>query len=305
MRPGTARPAQYAYSRQCKLRASGSRFDKHRVNDMSSKRRWLRISLRLFFVLFTCVSIAIAGFARYAHQRWAAFAAIRQAGGKVEMSPGKRSRLATWFGEDLFGTVNNVDLREGKVDNALLAQLAVLKELRNLDLSNADIDDEGLRRLVHLPLRRLWLQETKITDASAATLSKISFLNFLQLNATQLSDAFLERLDPLPNLQDLGLRGTRVTSTGMNRLSRHPKLQRLDLYHTEVDDSGVARLAACQSLTDVGLSATNVTDAVFQYLDKLPHLTEADLSGNPTVTTEAVLAFEKSHPKCDIEWYGK
>jgi hypothetical protein len=272
---------------------------------MSSRKRRLQISLRLFFLLFTCVSIAVGLFARYARQRWAAFAAIRQAGGDVQMSVGDPGRLEKWFGAELFGTVNNVDLRKGKADNALLAQIAVLKELRRLDLSNADIDDDGLRRIGHLPLRELWLQETKITDTSAATLSRFKSLNFLQLNATSVSDVFLERLDPLSELEDLGLRGTHVTGAGMKYLSRHPKLKKVDVYMTEVDDSGVAHLVTCQSLNRIGLSMTKVSNAVFQYLDKLPNLTNVDLSANRPVTTEAVLTFEASHPKCDIEWYGK
>ncbi len=272
---------------------------------MSPKKRWLQISLRLFFVLFTCVSIVVALFSHYAHQRWAAFAAIRQAAGNVEMGISEPSRLEKWFGAELFGTANKVDLRHGKADNALLAHLAALKELRRLDLSNADIDDEGLRLIVHLPLRELWLQETKITDASAATLSKIKSLDFVQLNATTVSDAFLERLESLPELEDLGLRGTRVTGAGMKYLARHPRLEKLDVYSTEVDDLGVAQLVDCQSLIDVGLSMTKVTDAVFQHLDRLPNLTEADLNANALVTTEAVLRFEKSHAKCDIEWYRK
>jgi hypothetical protein len=53
------------------------------ANDMSSKQRWLQVSLRLFFLLFTCVSITVGLFAHYARQRWAAFAAIRQAGAYV------------------------------------------------------------------------------------------------------------------------------------------------------------------------------------------------------------------------------
>jgi hypothetical protein len=127
-------------------------------------------------------------------------------------------------------------------------------------------------------------------------------LDFLQLNATSLSDSFLEQLEPLPALDNLGLRGTRVTSLGMKHLSRHPNLKLLDVYSTEVDDSGVSQLVDCQSLVDVGLGARKITDSVFEHLDKLPNLTNADLNGSH-VTTKAVLAFEKSHPKCDIEWY--
>jgi hypothetical protein len=269
---------------------------------MSPTKRWLRISLRTSFVLFTCVAIAVGWFARYANQRWAAFAALRQAGADIQMGVGEPSRLEDWFGAELFGTVNKVDLREGKADNKLMVRIAALQELRRLDLSNADIDDDGLRLIKHLPLRELWLQETKISDASAQTLSQIKSLDFLQLNATSLSDAFLEQLQPLPELENLGLRGTDVTGDGMKYLSRHPKLKKLDVYHTEVDDSGVAYFVACQSLGEIGLSMTKVTDAVFEHLDKLPKLTDVDLNASP-VTTQAVLAFEMSHPKCDIEWY--
>ncbi len=272
---------------------------------MSPKKSWLRISLRTLFVLVTCVAIALASFTHYANKRRAAFSAIRGASGKIEMGIGEPSQLEKWLGSELFGTVIKVDLRECKVDNALLAHIAALKELRRLDLSNASIDDDGLRQIAHLPLRELWLQETNISDASATTISKFKSLDFLQLNATSLSDSFLEHLGPMLELDDLGLRGTRVTGAAMKFLSRHPKLKKLDVYSTEVDDSGVAHLVDCQSLTEIGLSMTKVTDAVFECLDKLPNLANADLNANRAVTTKAVLAFEKSHPTCDIEWYGK
>jgi transposase len=71
------------------------------------------------------------------------------------------------------------------------------------------------------------------------------------------------------------------------------------------DDTIRAALADCNALTDVGLSMTKITNDVFEYLDMLPNLTEADLSANRPITTEAVLAFEKAHPQCDIEWYGE
>lgn len=270
---------------------------------MFKKTRWLRVSLRSFFILFTCVALALAWFAFYVKQRREAFAAIRDAGGQIRMAIGETSLLEEWFGAEAFGSAVKVDLRKGKADNELLRHVGVLKELQRLDLSNANIDDEGIRLIEHLPLRELWLQETNITDASAATLSRMKSLEFLQLNATSLSDAFLENLQPLPRLKDFGLRGTQVTSAGMQHLSRHLNLEKLDLYKTEVADSGVQHLVECGSLTFLGLSMTKVTDHVFEHLAMFPNLTEADLSANRPVTTEAVLAFEKGHPQCDIEWY--
>jgi hypothetical protein len=270
---------------------------------MTSNTRRFRLSLRTLLIVFTCLVCAVAWFAHYTHQRKAAFAAIRKAGGDIRMMFGKPSRLERWFGPESFGSVYKVDLRKGKVDNALLTDIGVLTELQKLDLSNAEIDDQGLRLIEHLPLRELWLQSTNITDASAATISKISTLDFLQLNATSLSDDFLKHLNSLPELQNLGLRGTEVTGSGMAFLVRHPKLKRLDVYSTAVDDSGVAHLVGCQSLTDVGLSMTGITDAVFKHLGELPKLSAADLTANRPITTDAVLAFEKAHPQCDIEWY--
>src|SRR5262245_54442229 len=137
-------------------------------------KKWVRISLRTLLVAFTCAALAAAWFSHWAQQRRSAFAAIRKAGGAIRMAIGEPSRLERWFGPELFGAVVEVDLRKGKADNALLAQIGVLIELRNLDLSNADIDDAGLQQIAHLPLRILWLQSTRITDASAATLSRIS-----------------------------------------------------------------------------------------------------------------------------------
>ena len=156
---------------------------KDRVAAMPGKNRWFRISLRTFLVVFTCVAVTVVWFARYAQHRWAAFAAIQKVGGDIQMGIGEPSRLEGWFGAEVFGSVNKVDLRKGKADNELLTHVGVSKELRRLDLSNADIDDEGLRRIAHLPLHELWLQETNITDASAATLSIIRTLDFLQVNA--------------------------------------------------------------------------------------------------------------------------
>jgi len=275
------------------------------VAALPDKKRRLRISLRGLLIAFTCAAIAVAFVARWAQQRQAALAAIRKAGGVVRMGVGEPSLLERWFGSDLFGHVVDVDLRKGHADNALLAQVGVIKELRELDLSNAKIDDAGLRKISHLPLRQLWLQSTDITDASAATISQIKSLDFLQLNATNVSDKFLEQLESLPELDNLGLRGTEVTSAGMRFLERHPKLQSLDVYSTAVGDAGVEALVACPSLTDLGLSMTKVSANVFEILAKLPNLGAVDLNGNGPITTEAVKAFERDHPQCDIEWYAK
>jgi hypothetical protein len=273
---------------------------------LENKRR-LRISLRSLLVAFTIIAVAVAWASHAAHRRSSALAAVRKAGGNVRFMHREPSWLDRVFGSELLTNVREIDLRDCEVvDRELLKHVAAIEELRVLDLSGAaSIGDAEVKLLVHLPLEQLWLQATSITDDAAPILSRMKALNFLQLNSTNVTDEFLERLKPLPRLNNFGLRGTSVTSRGMKFLKRHPALSKLDLYHTVVDDEGVEHLTHCQALSDLGLSMTKVTSAVFQHLAKLPNLTDADLSANREVTTEAVLDFEKSHPKCDIEWYAR
>ncbi|BBO33957.1 leucine-rich repeat domain-containing protein [Lacipirellula parvula] len=266
-------------------------------------KRWLKVSLRSLLLAITAVSVALAWYSHGARQRRAAVAAIEAAGGKVRMAPGSSSWVDDWFASDLRGSVVSVDLRNASAADELIAHIAVLSELHELDLSSAAIDDDDLKKIAHLPLGRLWLQSTRITDASAPTLSQMKNLDFLQLNATGLTDAFLHDLAALPHLQKLGLRGAKVTDQGLEFLSRHPHLEELDLYDTAVTDAGVETLINCQQLKDLGISMTKVTSDVFQYLAQMPHLTDVDLSAND-VTTEEVLNFERANPKCDVEWYG-
>ncbi len=275
------------------------------MTDRPAINRWLRVSLRSLLVVLTLLAVGLGWFANYAHKRTTAFAKIEEAGGEIQMAPTKPTLLEQWFGSEIFGSVYRIDLRQGKerVDNSLLEHLGNLTELQQLDLSYAHVDDAGVQHIAELPLTELWLQSTKITDASAATLSQMPTLVDLQLNSTDLSNQFLESLEPLPNLRELGMRGTKVTGEGMAFMPRHSKLERFDVYHTDVDDAGVARLTDCTALARLGLSMTNVTDEVFAELAKMPQLTDVDLSGNRPVTTEAVKAFEAAHPQCDIEWY--
>jgi len=270
------------------------------MNSMHIIRHWIGISLLALTVPVSSPDIAHADDSDDAGKRKAAIAAILKAGGYIRVSVPRPTvdRL-----ERL--SITEVNLREAEVDNALLIHVGNLKEVRQLDLSFANIDDEGVLKIAHLPLRELWLQSTNITDASATTISGIKTLDFLQLNSTKLSDDFLKELAAMSKLEDVGLRGTLVTGDGMQHLVRHPRLKKLDVYSTAVDDAGVASLSQCKTLTFVGLSDTKITNRVFEHLAELPNLTKADLSANRDVSTEAVLAFEEVHPKCDIEWHRK
>jgi len=145
-------------------------------------RHWIAVSLLALTVPIFTASVTCAEKLGDAGKRKAAIDAILQAGGDITMAV----QLPTMNYLERI-PISEVNLRKATVDNSLLIQVGNLKEVQRLDLSNANIDDDGLRQIAHLQLRELWLQDTKLTDASAVTLSGIKTLNFL---ATEFDEAF-------------------------------------------------------------------------------------------------------------------
>lgn len=101
--------------------------------------------------------------------------------------------------------------------------LALLEGLESslvwLDLSTTSISDEGLKRLSHYErLRRLWVQQTGITDAGLPNLATLTTLEALNLHSTGVTDEGIQALRPLEHLRRLYLWKTNVTRTGAANL---------------------------------------------------------------------------------------
>ena len=274
---------------------------------MKSKR-WMKYSLRSSLLLIA-VCAAFLGWINYrAEQRQSILQEIDDLGGSFRL----RGHNDSWigaayesiYGRDSYGDVVAVDLRDTAADDELLERLGRFTEIYDLDLSSTKVTDKGVRSIAHLPLRTLWLQETKITADAGLALSKVSTLDMLAMNATDCDDTFLKNLGPLENLTDLGLRGTQVTSEGMRCIAQFPRLEDLRLYHTAVDDRGVERIAACPSIKFVGISLTSISDDCFEHLAKMPNLQEIDINAC-SVSKQAVAAFKKAAPNCKVDGSGR
>lgn len=103
-----------------------------------------------------------------------------------------------------------------------IGEVAQLRELRVLDISQTRISSAGLEPLAGLPkLERLslWRAE-RIDDGAAEHLAQMSSLHTLDLSETQVTDATLARLAELPQLRRLYLSGTKVTPEGVERFRR-------------------------------------------------------------------------------------
>ena len=139
--------------------------------------------------------------------------------------------------------MTRVDFRETDLDDADLERLhlAVLDDLRLLDLSETEISDAGLAHLKGLThLQVLNLGGTDVTDAGLLYLADMRELKSLTL-PRGVSDAGLAHLSGLGALRDINLAETQVTATGLASLRELRSLKSLML-STKVSESAIAEL---------------------------------------------------------------
>lgn len=113
------------------------------------------------------------------------------------------------------------DLRSvvGQVPVEVLAQLARIPSIQELDLSGVQIQDQDLASLAALKnLAVLHLENTPITDAGLPHLGKLEKLSYLNLFGTAVTDAGLGHLTALKHLKSLYVAGTKVTARGVAEL---------------------------------------------------------------------------------------
>jgi hypothetical protein len=118
---------------------------------------------------------------------------------------------------------------------------ALAQQVTWLDLSNAEITDDGLKELAKLNnLTRLRLDKTDITDASVASIQKLTNLEYLNLYGTTISDKGLEQLAPNKNLRSLYVWQTKVSKTGVQGLQKQLPQIVINTGWMDKDSSGLA-----------------------------------------------------------------
>jgi internalin A len=154
--------------------------------------------------------------------------AIQKLGGKIGRDDKAKNK-----------PIVGVVLFNAQVTDAALKELAGLKQLQMLHLSDTKVTDAGLKYLAGLKqLAELDLSGTKVTDAGLKYLTGLKQLQWLVLSDTKVTDAGLKDLIGLKQLQDLFLGGTKVTDAGLKELAGLKQLQalflprQLSFYHT-------------------------------------------------------------------------
>ncbi len=159
-------------------------------------------------------------------------------------------------------SLEKVSLANSTIDGAAIGQLATAEKLADLDLSQTGADDNAIANFKNLPLRRIVLNQTRVSDASLAVLGGIESLEDLSLMECQVSGpGFLK--PAFANLKKLEVAKTRFGIEGLIAIKKLKKLERLGLYAAGIQfDNG------------------NIVDPRSNVFKGFPNLQEVVLSGN-------------------------
>ncbi len=179
--------------------------------------------------------------------------------------------------------------------------------LLDLQMTGLQFDDNGLLRVVEMGrpgrerpirVRRLYLNQTQVTDAGLARLPGSEALETLSLTGTAVTDAGLADLRRFPNLRHLYLSGLPVTDETLKELGQLKLLTTLHLANTKVTDAGTVHLRSLTNLTSLTLQGTSIGDESLAHLKELANLQSLLLS--QTNVTDAGIESLRTLPRLRI-----
>ena len=272
-------------------------------------RRIFRFSLASLLILISVCGIWMGWRANRVRHQQRVVAAIGEIGGQVNFSEGSAADrwaptwLRDWLGEDYFRRVTGIDLQGCEASDELVADIARLRDVQHLSLTQTKITDQALHHLARLTkLKALSLGFNGITNASLEQLAPLDELIFLDLDVTEVTDDGLPALNELAKLYHLKLYGNPITDRGAEVLSGIPTLGELDLGNTEITDEGIKHLAKLPILNRLRLDQMitgqgqelRITDKSLPYIMQMSKL--IDLAMVSLAVTDEGIQQLSAHP---------
>jgi hypothetical protein len=150
------------------------------------------------------------------------------------------------------------------------AWLGQATAIESLVLSEQNIDDDCLIHLIHLPLWRLDLTKTAITDAGMAHLARMPRLVVIDVSETAVTDVGIEHLLRLPELKSLEVRHTGVSSAMVQRILKEGKLESLHLSGDVIDEALADDLQTTACRVFIKRRSAVLDARIDEYNSKLP-----------------------------------
>ena len=188
---------------------------------------------------------------------------LRDAGGKLR--------------PDEQGEIVGIDLSFSQVTNRQLLLLPLFPQVRELDLTGTDIDDDGLSAILEsVQLESLKLKGTRLSTVGFASLSQLPALILLDASSTAVTDDGLAAAKAWTQIRYLSLNDTAVSDNGLTHLASVSTLRGLSLINTAVTKDGVKLLK--QSLPDCLIVAQSDTARLMRTGSRAIIGTESGLS---------------------------
>lgn len=177
--------------------------------------------------------------------------------------------------------LETVNISNSMADGTAVAQLAAAGSLSDLDASATGADDNAIAAFKNLPLRRIMLNRTRVSDASLAVLGSIESLEELSLMECQVSGLGFSK-PAFANLKKLEVAHTRFGAEGLIAIKKLKKLERLGVYSSGIQfDNG------------------NVVDPRTNVFKGFPNLKELVLGKN-TLSSVGLAALIAGHKNLQI-----
>lgn len=179
-----------------------------------------------------------------------------------------------------------IDCHDAFVRNDDLRNLRYVHNLKELDLSQTSISDEGLKylrnatslKILHLPKRAsgkglkhlrglknletlIFAPETDVRRSTTEQLAGMKSLRALVFTGSYIRNDALKPIGKLTSLEHLMLDSTPIGDKGIAYLKNLKSLKILNLDWTGAGDDGLQAVRNMKSLVGLYLAGTNVTDA--------------------------------------------
>ena len=135
-----------------------------------------------------------------------------------------------------------------------------MPKLLDLDLSTSNFGDSDVQYIVNLPIVRLNLQDTRVTNKGVESLKSMSKLKVLNLGRDELSDAAFANLPP--NLRELScVMDTKIKGPGLRNLVMLRKLRSLNFHDAGLTDDAVPNLLMMKNLEYLDIAKTLISSS--------------------------------------------
>ena len=199
----------------------------------------------------------------------------------------------------LFGRLTDLETLQIQncrmLNDDMVAQLANLKNLKTLALTNSVIGDPAVEMIVQsFPnLTNLDLSyNVNITNSILKVICELGKLERLTLIQDRFNDLGTGHLSKLENLRVLDLRGNIAGDMSMEIIGTLPNLVAFKHRSSTVGDFGMEYLAESKTLRTLLIQDFGITSMAGEQLAKLENLTELEIFRCPGFGSDGVLALK-------------